>query len=43
MTKKNNQKAKSKFRQSKKWKDFRDKKRNEQKTDPITGAKLYVA
>ena len=37
---KNNQKAKSKFRASKKWKDFRDKKRKEQKLDPVTGAKL---
>ena len=36
----NNQKAKSKFRASKKWKDFRDKKRKEQKLDPVTGAKL---
>lgn len=40
MTKKNNQKAKQKFRASKKWKDFRDKKRKEQVTDPVTGAKL---
>lgn len=37
---KNNQKAKNKFRSSKKWKDFRDKKRKEQKLDPVTGAKL---
>jgi len=37
---KNNQKAKQKFRASKKWKDFRDKKRKEQVTDPVTGAKL---
>lgn len=36
----NNQKAKNKFRATKKWKDFRDKKRKEQKVDPITGAKL---
>ena len=35
-----NQKEKQKFRASKKWKDFRDKKRKEQKVDPITGAKL---
>ena len=40
MNKKNNQKAKQKFRASKKWKDFRDKKRKEQVTDPVTGAKL---
>lgn len=38
--KKNNQKAKNKFRATKKWKEFRDKKRKEQKVDPITGAKL---
>lgn len=37
---KNNQKDKQKFRASKKWKDFRDKKRKEQKIDPVTGAKL---
>ena len=36
----NNQKAKNKFRASKKWKDFRDKKRKEQKVDPVTGSKL---
>lgn len=36
----NNQKAKQKFRASKKWRDFRDKKRKEQMVDPITGAKL---
>ena len=35
-----NQKEKQKFRASKKWRDFRDKKRKEQKVDPITGAKL---
>ena len=34
------QKDKTKFRTSKKWRDFRDKKRKEQKVDPITGAKL---
>lgn len=34
------QKNKTKFRASKKWKEFRDKKRKEQKVDPITGAKL---
>lgn len=34
------QKQKTKFRASKKWKDFRDKKRKEQKTDPVTGNKL---
>lgn len=34
------QKDKTKFRASKKWKEFRDKMRKEQKTDPITGAKL---
>lgn len=36
----NNQKTKQKFRASKKWKEFRKKKMNEQKFDPITGAKL---
>ena len=36
MTKKNNQKDKQKFRTSKKWKDFRDKKRKEQVIDPVT-------
>ena len=36
----NNQKTKQKFRASKKWKDFRAKKRKEQEKDPITGAKL---
>lgn len=34
------QKDKTKFRASKKWKEFRDRKRKEQKVDPITGAKL---
>lgn len=34
------QKDKTKFRASKKWKEFRDRKRREQKVDPITGAKL---
>lgn len=46
--KKNNQKwktmsstkRKAKFRRSKAWKEFRDKKRKEQKVDQITGAKL---
>lgn len=37
---KNNQKAKQKFRASKKWRDFREKIRNEQLTDPVTGANL---
>lgn len=36
----NHQKDKQKFRASKKWKDFRDKKRKEQVKDPVTGAKL---
>lgn len=36
----NNQDAKKKFRSTKKWKDFRDKIRHEQKIDPITGQKL---
>lgn len=36
----NNQKAKTKFRSTKKWKDFRDKVRHEQKVDPVTGQKL---
>lgn len=36
-----NQKEKTKFRASKKWKDFRDKKRKEQNnTDPVTGNRL---
>lgn len=35
-----NSKAKNKFRASKKWKEFRNKKRKEQKVDLITGAKL---
>ncbi|MCQ2087789.1 MAG: hypothetical protein MJZ37_06990 [Bacilli bacterium] len=34
------QKQKTRFRNSKKWKDFRTKKRKEQKTDPVTGNKL---
>lgn len=34
------QKDKTKFRATKKWKEFRDRKRKEQKVDPITGAKL---
>lgn len=38
--KQNNQKWKTKFRSSKEWKDFRNKKRKEQKVDPVTGAKL---
>lgn len=36
----NNQKTKQKFRTTKKWKYFRKKKIEEQKFDPITGAKL---
>lgn len=36
----NHQKDKTKFRSSKPWKDFRDKKRKEQEKDPVTGAKL---
>lgn len=35
-----NQKDKTKFRASKKWRDFRDKIRHEQKVDPVTGSKL---
>ena len=34
------QNDKTKFRASKKWKDFRDEMRKEQKTDPVTGQKL---
>lgn len=34
------QKAKTKFRASKKWKEFRDRIRHEQQKDPVTGAKL---
>jgi len=34
------QKDKTKFRASKKWKDFRDRIRHSQVTDPVTGAKL---
>ena len=37
---KNNQKAKQKFRASKEWKSFRDKIRHEQVKDPVTGQKL---
>lgn len=37
---KNNQKAKQKFRASKKWKDFREKKRKEQITDPVTRSQI---
>ena len=36
----NHQKEKTKFRASKEWKAFRDKKRKEQVKDPVTGAKL---
>lgn len=36
----NHQKEKTKFRASKQWKNFREKKRKEQEKDPITGAKL---
>lgn len=36
----NNQKAKQKFRASKRWKEFRDRVRHEQINDPVTGAKL---
>ena len=38
--KQNHQKEKTKFRASKRWKEFRDRKRKEQLKDPITGAKL---
>lgn len=34
------QKAKRRFRASKKWKDFRDHMREKQKVDPVTGQKL---
>jgi hypothetical protein len=34
------QKEKTKFRGTKKWKDFRDRMRKKQQKDPITGAKL---
>lgn len=38
---KNTQKAKTKFRATKKWKDFRDRMRDKQdKKDPVTGQKL---
>ena len=37
---KSTQSAKTKFRSTKKWKDFRDKVRHQQKVDPITGQKL---
>lgn len=40
MTRENNQKWKAKFRNSKKWKEFRKKMREKQKVDPITGQKL---
>lgn len=40
MARQNNQKWKQKFRNSKKWKDFRNKMREKQKVDPITGQKL---
>lgn len=40
MKRKDNQKWKTKFRASKKWKDFRDRMREKQKVDPVTGAKL---
>ena len=40
MVRQNNQKWKQKFRNSKKWKDFRNKMREKQKVDPITGQKL---
>ena len=36
----NHQKAKQKFRATKKWKDFRDKIRKKQINDPVTGQKL---
>lgn len=35
-----NSDIKNKVRKSKEWKEFRDKKFKEQKTDPITGKKL---
>ena len=37
---KSTQKAKTKFRSSKKWKEFRDRMRHEQQVDPVTGQKL---
>ena len=36
----NHQKAKQKFRSTKKWKDFKSELRKKQKVDPVTGAKL---
>jgi hypothetical protein len=40
MSRKNNQSAKTKFRATKKWKEFRDHMREKQKVDPVTGQKL---
>lgn len=37
---KNNQSKKTKFRATKKWKEFRNHMRELQKTDPVTGQKL---
>lgn len=35
-----NQRDKTKFRATKRWRELRDRKRREQKVDPVTGAKL---
>ena len=40
MKRKSNQSVKTKFRATKKWKEFRDHMRELQKTDPVTGQKL---
>lgn len=40
MVRQNNQKWKQKFRNSCKWKEFRNKIKKKQKIDPITGQKL---
>jgi len=40
MKRQDNQKWKTKFRASKEWKEFRDRMREKQKVDPVTGAKL---
>lgn len=40
MKEKNNQQWKQKFRNSRKWKEFRQRIKDKQKVDPITGQKL---
>lgn len=40
MKRQDNQKWKTKFRATKKWKEFRDMMKEKQKVDPVTGAKL---